>query len=169
MPRIFKNAGKELRELFPVWLFFFLAFSLLRLTQSIILREAGFDFTAPSLVLVGSLIIAKVFLILDWFRFVERFKDRPLVFDVLWKTAIYFVGSFVFYCVEQLIEVAIKEHDLSLAWSRLEASFGTPRMWVLQLWLLVLLFAYTAARETILAMGKTQFMKLWFTRESPGV
>lgn len=164
MPRLFKNAGKELKELLPVWLFFFVAFSLLRLTQSVILREAGFNSSTPSLVLVGSLIVAKVFLVLDWFSFVERFKEKPLVFDVLWKTGIYFVGSFIFYCAEQLIETMIKDHDAGLAWRKLEMSLATPRMWVILVWLLVLLFVYTAARETILAIGKTHMMKLWFSR-----
>jgi hypothetical protein len=102
MSKSSKPWGHELKQLFPIWLFFFLAFSLLRLTQSVILEEMGINLTTPSLVLMGSLIVAKAFLVLDWFSFVERYQGKPLI------------------------------------------------------------FAFTATRETIRALGKSQFNALWF-------
>jgi hypothetical protein len=161
-----KRVGHEVRELFPIWLFFFLAFSLLRLTQSVILRGFGFHLTTPSLVLVGSLIVAKAFLILDWFGFVERFNGKPLIFGVLWKTCLYYCGAFIVYCLEQIIEFTIKHHDPILAWQRFSSAAGTARFWLIQLWLLLLLFAFTAARETIRALGESRFMTLWFGRKA---
>jgi hypothetical protein len=157
-----KPLGHELRQLFPVWLFFFLAFSLLRLTQSVILEEMGINVTTPSLVLVGSLIVAKAFLVLDWFSFVERYRGKPLLFDVLWKTGIYLVGAVVMYVLEQFVESLIKHHDSAVAWGRLSDAVVNPRFCVLFLWLGLLIFAFTAARETIRALGKERFKSLWF-------
>jgi hypothetical protein len=162
----FKKVGHEFKELFPIWCFFFLAFSLLRLTQSVILSEFGFHVTTPSLVLLGSLIVAKAFLILDWFSFVERFNGRPLVFGVLWKTFIYYCGAFLIYCLEQFVEFTIRHHSPALAWDRISTAAGTPRFWLVQLWLLLLLFVFTAARETIRALGESRFMALWFGRNA---
>jgi hypothetical protein len=157
-----KPFGHELKRLFPIWLFFFLAFGLLRLTQSVVLRGLGVNFTTPSLVLVCSLIVAKAYLILDWFRFVARYNDRPLIVSVIWKSGIYYLGTFVVYVLEQLIEFTLKHHNPSLVWERLSRALVTPRFWIIQLWLVLLMFAFTATRETIRALGKSQFMMLWF-------
>jgi hypothetical protein len=162
MPRHFKRIGHELRQLLPVWLFFFLAFSLLRLTQSVTLSQFGFHSTTPSLVLLGSLIVAKSFLLLDLFSFVERFNGRPLLYSVVWKTGIYYVGAFVIFCLEQLIELGIKHHSFAFAQTQLSDALSKPRFWVVQLWLVLLLFAYSAARETMRAIGRDHFMSLWF-------
>ncbi len=167
MSRLFKSAAREVRELFPVWLYFFLAFSLLRLTQSLVLRQYGIQITTPSLVLVGSLIVAKAFLILDLFGFVEKFNGKPLIFGVIWKTGIYYIGAFGIYFIEQLVEFAIKHHEFAAAWTHVTAALGTPRYWVLQIWLALLLLAYTAMRETIRALGKQRILALWFGAPSP--
>lgn len=157
-----KPWGHELKQLFPIWLFFFLAFSLLRLTQSVILHELGINFTTPSLVLMGSLVVAKAFLVLDWFRFVGRYNGKPLIAGVMWRTWIYYLGAFLMYCLEQLLESALKHHDPALAWDKLSMALMTPRFWIIQLWLVLLIFAFTATRETVRALGRSQFMVLWF-------
>jgi hypothetical protein len=162
MRRTKKPWGHELKALFPIWAFFFLAFGLLRLTQSVVLRGFGVNVTTPSLVLVGSLIVAKAYLVLDWFRFVARYNDKPLITSVMWKTGIYYVGTFVVYFLEQVIEFTFKHHDPALAWERLSRALVTPRFWIIQLWLVLLIFAFTATRETIRVLGKKQFMMLWF-------
>lgn len=165
MSRLFKSAGREIKELLPVWLFFFLAFSLLRVTQTVTVQQYGLHFTTPSLVLLGSLIVAKAFLLIDMFSFVERFRGRPLIYDVLWKTSIYFVGSFIIYFLEQLVELGIKHRSLSFGWNQVTTAVSSFRFGIIMIWLFLLLFAYTAIRETAQAFGKQRFMNLWFGRQ----
>jgi hypothetical protein len=162
MLSLFNKIRHEFRALFPVWLFFFLAFSLLRLTQSVIIRQYGFHSSTPSLVLLGSLIVAKTFFFLERFRFVEIFKEKPLIYDVVWKTVIYFVGAFAIYVLEQLLELTIRHHNMTHAWALISTAIATPRFWIIQLWLLMLLFVFTAARETIDAVGRKRLIALWF-------
>lgn len=167
MHRLVRSVARELRELAPIWLFFFLAFSLLRLTQTLIIRQYGIHATTPSLVLVGSLIVAKTFMIVELFSFVGRYHEKPLIYDVVWKTGIYYLAALVIYFVEQLIELTIRHHSAAFAWTDVTSAAATPHFWVGQLWFLLLLFAFTAGRETSRAIGKGRVAALWFGGREP--
>jgi hypothetical protein len=162
MNRILKVIKDEGISLFPVWLFFFLAFSLLRLTENIRLREQGIHLSTPSLVLVGSLIVAKAFLILNVFRFMNRYEGRPLIYSVLWKTVIYWVGSLVVFYLEQVLEVVLKTHDLAKARELVFTKMDVPQFWISATWLALLLFAFCGTQELARTIGMQRFKQMWF-------
>src|SRR5262249_51464154 len=143
-------------------IYFFLAFSLIRLTQLLVLREYGIQSETPSLVLLGSLIIAKVFMIMDHLSFVERYRGRPLVYGVLWKTALYFICTFVVSYLERMIEFLRHKHNFAEANQVLIETFQTPRFWMTEIWLLILIFFFCASRDTIRAVGNQRLRELWF-------
>ena len=87
-----KHELGELGELIPVIVFFFLTFQLLALTTALMLKQYGIsvsDFLTATLM---ALVVAKVVLIADHFPLVNRFPDKPLSYNVVWKTVIYFAG-----------------------------------------------------------------------------
>jgi len=162
MNRILKVIKDEAISLFPVWLFFFLAFSLLRLTESVALSEHGFHISTPSLVLVGSLIVAKAFLIMNVFRFMNRYEGRPLIYSVLWKTVVYWVGALIVFYAEQVLEVLLKLHDLTKAREIVFSKMAVPQFWISSTWLALLLFAFCGTREVARTIGKERFKQMWF-------
>jgi len=162
MGRALKLIRKEARDLFPVWLFFFLTFSLLRLTQSVALSEQGLKLSTPSLVLVGSLIVAKAFLVMDLFKFMNRYDERPIIYTVLWKSGIYWIGTVAIFFVEQFIEMFIKHHDLIQAQKELLFRAKSPWFILSSIWLALLIFAFCATREISRVLGKKRFVQIWF-------
>lgn len=162
MRRFFSWLRHELRDLFPVWLFFFGAFSLLRLTRSVLLAEHGIQAAQVTSVLVGSLIVAKVFAIADHLRAIERYSERPLVYSVIWKTGIYFVGCLAFQYLDGMIRFLRAGEPLGIAASRSLHEMATPRFWLIQLWLIILLVVYASAREVTRALGRERVMELFF-------
>src|SRR5215510_16362375 len=80
----------------PTFVFFFVTFSLLRLTQSVILKEAGVSVVPPSKVLVGSLLVAKALLTVDKMNIFRRLERRPVLSVALGKTMVYFIAAFIF-------------------------------------------------------------------------
>ena len=158
--RFWERMKTEAVHLLPGFLFFFLAFSLLRLTQSVILKEAGVNAAPPSKVLVGALIVAKALLTVDKFRLFTRLERRPVISVVVVKTAVYFVAALVFQYGDGLYE--FRHREFSEATRLVAARFSTPRFWVLQTWLLVLLLAFGSAREVARKVGRKRFRKLFF-------
>lgn len=168
MSTIRERIRNELRELIPVTLFFFVAFQLLALTKALILNQYGIRADVFVNATIGALIVAKVVLIADHFRIVNRYPDKPLIYNVAWKSAIYLVASIAVRYVEHLVHYWRESPDLGEANRRLFSEVSWPHFWAVQLWLALLLLLYTAFRELIRALGRERIMRIFFYEaESP--
>jgi hypothetical protein len=152
----------ELQELIPVTVFFFVAFQLLALTQTLMLEQYGIRVSVFLAATVGALVVAKVVIIADHFPLVNRFPEKPLIYNVLWKTAIYFVASLAVRYAEHLIHFWRKTGEVAAANRRLIDETIWPHFWAVQLWLLILLLVYCALRELVRALGREQIIKMFF-------
>ena len=52
---------------------------------------------------VGALLIAKVVLIADKLPIINRFPEKPLIYNVVWKTVIYIGASLLLHYLEHLV------------------------------------------------------------------
>lgn len=152
----------ELRQLIPVILFFFVAFQLLALTEALMLEQFGIRVSVFLTATVAALVVAKVVLIADHLPLINRFPEKPLVYNVVWKTGIYFVASLVVRYLEHLIDSWRHAGDFVEANQRLLDEVVWPHFWCVQLWLLVLLLLYCAFRELVRALGRDQITRLFF-------
>jgi hypothetical protein len=146
--------------------FFLFAFELLALTQALMLRQYGISSAVFVAAAVGALIVAKVVLLTDHFPFVNRFPDKPLMYNIVWKTVIYFFASLAVRYAEQLIHFWRHTRDFATANRRLFDEVVWPHFWAVQLWLLVLLFSYCAFRELVRALGRDRILRMLF-RDPP--
>ena len=158
----------ELSELIPVTVFFFVSFQLLALTQALMLEEYGIHATTFVAATIAALVVAKVVVITDHFPFVNRFPDRPLMYNVVWKTAIYLLASLVVRYAEHVIHFWRQTRDFAAANRRLFDEVVWPHFWGVQLWLLILLFLYCAMRELIRALGRERIVQMFFTSPAKG-
>ena len=99
MSRIWNWAREEFWQVLPVWAFFFVAFGLVALTRMSIFGEYHITPQEQPEYLVGSLIMAKVVLLIDSFFKIRRDPGRPLIYGTLGNTGLYFVAPW--YHVEQ--------------------------------------------------------------------
>jgi hypothetical protein len=160
--RLWKRLSWEARSLVPIWIFFLFSFSLLRLTQNVILRDAGIDVVPPSKVFVGSLIVAKAVLTVDRLRLFTRFEHGPIIVSVLLKTLSYLLVALVFQYSQGIYE--LRHRVLSDSAREVALRFTTARFWLIQTWLLVLILAFASARELARRIGRRRFRKLFFGR-----
>lgn len=152
----------EIREFLPVALFFLVAFQLLALTQSLMLKEEGIRVSSYVAAALGALIVAKVILIADYFSFVNRFPHKPLIYNVLWKTGVYFVASVLVRYGEHLIHFWRQSGSFAAANRSILAEVNWWHLLVVQLWLLVLLFLYCLANELVRRLGARRVFELYF-------
>jgi hypothetical protein len=152
----------EFREVLPPAIFFLLGFHMLTLTRSLMLREYGIHPATAAGATVGALLVAKVMLVADSFAVVNRFPERPLIYNVAWKTAIYALASLFAHYLEHLVPLWWRVGDLGTANHRLLTEIVWPQFWAVQLWLVVLLFMYCATRELIRAIGPSEVRRMFF-------
>ena len=152
----------ELRELIPVTLFFLTAFLMLALTQTLLLAEHGIRGTTFAAAAIGALVVAKVVVIADHFSWVDRFPRRPLVYNVIWKTAIYFVASFGVRYAEHFVRLWGSSDGFADANHKLFDEIVWPHFWCVQMWLLALLLVYCTLRELIRAIGRDRLIAMFF-------
>ena len=153
---------REIREILPPTIFFFAAFSLLLLTQTLILKEHGIGVWDWGGALVGALIVGKVVLVVDHFRFVNRYPDRPLVWNTLWKTLIYNVAASAVHYLEKLLPLMFDGDGFAAANRALFGATDWEHVVLVHMWLAVLLLAYCSARELIRHLGAKNVVRMFF-------
>jgi len=164
MSRILNWAYKEFRELLPVWIFFFVSFSLLAFTRMTAFEEFHVKPSEPPEYLVGSLIMAKVVLIVDALK-KRSWRGRPLIYSTLWDTGLYFVAAMFLYHLERVINLMRHQH-LRFAKANREVflMLEKPTFWSIIVVILALTFAFCMVRELIRAIGEERFMEMFFGR-----
>ncbi|WP_077731356.1 hypothetical protein [Methylocaldum sp. 14B] len=160
--KILETIKHEFFSILPPTLFFFVTFCLLILTKQLVLREYHIPSTGFANAAIGALIVGKVVLVADHFRFVNRFPDKPLIYNVTWKVSIYFLATLLVRYLEHLAPFLSKFGQIAEANRHLVEEIVWPHFWLVQMWLLVLLFVYCALRELVRAIGEREFTALFF-------
>ena len=138
MNKIFQRLKEKFLGIIPAAVFFFVAFQLLAITRSLILQQYGIQVSTFVAATIGALIVARVVMIVDLLPFVNRFPDKPLAYNIVWKTIIYLLAAFLVRYVEHLIHFGYKYGDIAVAHSRLLDEVVWPHFLIVQIWLFVL-------------------------------
>jgi hypothetical protein len=156
---------EEFQKILPVWAFFFVAFGLVALTRMATLGEYHITPEEQPEFLVGSLIMAKVVLLIDSFFKTRREPGRPLIYGTLWNTGLYFVAAMVLHHVEQIITLMRHKH-VGFVEANREAllALEKPTFLTIMLGVLALTFTFCMLRELVEAIGRERFMEMFFGR-----
>lgn len=158
--------GHKVRHFIQDWIppavFFFIAFQLLAFTQSLMLRQYGIDVKTFLQATIGALVVSKVVALADLFPFINRFPGRPLMYNIAWKTGIYFVAAFIVRYLEAFLDFYRKQHGILEANRHLLNELIWTRFWAIQLWLMVLLLIYCAGDALVSALGRSRTLELFF-------
>ena len=153
---------EEIEKILPPAIFFFVTLHIVALVRALMLKGTGIPVTSSLAVTVGALTLGKAVLIADAFPFVNRYPDKPLAYNVAWKTAIYLlVASFVHY-LENLYDFWKQTGGLVAANEKLLATIVWPHYWAIEILLLVIIFMYCTMRELIRAIGRDKVREMFF-------
>jgi hypothetical protein len=149
-------------QILPPTIFFLISFGLLFATKQLILREFGMSFTGVGIAVAGAILVGKIVLMIDKFPFVDKFPNKPLIYNTCWKSGIYFLASIVIRCIRQIAPLLLKHESLSDATAHFVDTTVWPEFWLIQMWLAVLFFAFCAGREFVRVMGGSKIVELFF-------
>lgn len=161
MSKIVNTLKHEFKQVIPPTIFFFIAFSLIIATKRLIMREYGIPMTGFGMALIGGLLVGKVVLIADKLPFMNQFPGKPLLYNVVWKAAIYFLATLLVRYVEHLSHFFMEFKNLEEANRRLFEEIVWPHFWLIQMWLAILFFVYCAMRELVRAIGRDKVVRMF--------
>jgi hypothetical protein len=162
MSKLTDTIKKEFYELIPPTLFFFVALHIVALIRALMAKGSGIPLTSTVSIAIAALILGKSVLLADLLPAINRFPERPLIYNVAWKTLIYLVVAGIIHYVERLIDFVREADGLIAGNEKLLAEMVWPRFWAIQLLLFVLILMYCVISELVRAIGKKQFMQMFF-------
>jgi hypothetical protein len=162
MTNILQRIKHEFLHVLPPTIFFLFAFNIVAITTILLLKERGVDVPPVLMATFLALVVGKVILIADHLPFINKFPDKPLIYNIAWKTFIYMVVVFIVRYFEHFIP-AFREHGgIVEAHQQLLREFAWRRFVAIQLWLFVLFVFYSVLVELVRALGKERVVKMFF-------
>jgi hypothetical protein len=162
MSNIVPRLKREILGAIPTVVYFFVVFQLLALTRALILKGYGIQVSTFLKATIAALIVGKVVLLADLLPMINRFPNRPLIYNIVWKTFIYMVAALLVRFVEHLIPLILEYKNLTVANSHLLDEVVWPHFWFVQIWLLICFFMYSTIRELVRILGREQVRSMFF-------
>jgi hypothetical protein len=139
---------RELREMLPPTIFFFIGFNLIALTTNLILADYGVAFSTFMLNTAAALVVGKAVLVANAMRSIRRYDRAPLIRPILFKSVFYWAIVFVARLLEHWIRFwLVEHHPLGTFVPHMVATFDWRRFAAIQIWIFVLFLVYVTATE----------------------
>ena len=160
--RAIAKVKEDVLNLLPPTIFFFIALHLIALVRSLMTAGTGLPSSSTVQIFVASLIIGKAVLIADMLPVINRFPEKPLVYNIGWKTAIYFFIASAIHYLERLYDAAKEAGGIAAGNQKLLSEIVWPHFWGIQIVVLVVLLNYCVIRELGRAMGEEHVFRMFF-------
>ena len=153
---------KEFFELLPPTIFFFVALHIVAFVRVLMLKGTGLKPLSTMSIAVAALILGKAVLIADLLPMVNRFPNKPLIYNVAWKTLIYLLMATLIHYLERLVDFWRQAGGFVAGNRKLLAEIVWPHFWAIQLILFVLISMYCTMHELVRVIGRDKVMRIFF-------
>jgi hypothetical protein len=153
---------EEFFKILPPTIYFFVALHLVMFIRVLMLEGTGVAPSSSVSIAVAALILGKAVLIADMLPLINRFPNKPLIYNVAWKTLIYWLISAVIHYLERLIDFWRQAGGLVAGNQKLLAEIIWPHFWAIQILLFVLIAMYCMMHELVRVMGREKVMRIFF-------
>src|SRR5882672_2385413 len=162
MSKLFTKLKEEIKALLPPTIYFFVALHLVAFIRVLMLKGTGLAPSSSVSIAVASLILGKAVLIADMLPMINRFPNKPLIYNVAWKTVIYLLISAVIHYLERLIDFWRQAGSFVAGNQKLLAEIVWPHFWAIQIILFVLIAMYCTVHELVRVIGREKVMRIFF-------
>jgi hypothetical protein len=161
MQKILKTIKRELVEVLPPTFFFFMAFTVVTFSKKLMLEQYGLKFSGFVNAVVGAFIVAKALLVADQIKFINKYPNKPLIYNIVWKTFIYLLVTLLIQYIEEIIPLWWKYHSVQLAIERSWDDIIWRHFWATHMVFVFLLSLYVAFRELARTIGEKEFLHIF--------
>src|SRR6266496_4140521 len=157
MTKLSTKLKEEFFALLPPTIFFFVALHIVAFVRVLMLKGTGVSPLTSISVAVAALILGKAVLIADMLPMINRFPNKPLIYNVAWKTLIYLL-------VATLIHYGAPCRFLAASWRpcgrqrKIAGGNRVAHFWAIRIILLVLIVMYCTMHELVRVIGKEKVL-----------
>ena len=162
MSKASEKIKEEFYALLPPTLFFFITLHLIALIRVLMLKGTGIALSTSVSVTIAALVLGKTVLIADMLPFINRYPDKPLAYNVAWKTTLYVLVSIVIHYLERLIDFWKEAGGFIAANEKLWAEIIWPHFLAIQILLVMLILVYCTMRELVRLLGREKMRQIFF-------
>lgn len=162
MSKVSSKLKEEFLAILPPTIFFFVALHIVAFIRVLMLRGTGISPLGSISIAVAALVLGKAVLLADMLPLINRFPEKPLIYNIAWKTLIYLVVSALIHYLERLIEFSRQAGSFVAGNKKLLSEMVWPHFWAIQLILLVLILMYCAIHELTRIIGKDKLVRIFF-------
>jgi len=164
MRNLAAKVGEEIRAILPPTIFFFVALNVVALIRVLMLKGTGIPVSTPLQVTVAALILGKAVLIADMVPLINRYPDKPLAYNVVWKTLIYAVVATILHYLERLVDFSRQAGGIVAGSEKMLAEIVWPHFFAIQIILVVLILMYNTMHELVRVIGRDKVLEMFFGR-----
>ena len=160
-----EKVGEEIRAVLPPTIYFFVMLHVVALIRSLMFRGTGITLTTPWQIAVASLILGKAVLLADLLPIVNRYPEKPLAYNVVWKSVIYLLVATLIHYLERLIDFAREAGGLVAGNEKLLAETVWSHFLGVEILIAVLVVAYVTMHELTRVLGRDRMQEIFFGRK----
>jgi len=162
MHKLLEKLKEEFFAILPPTIFFFVVLHLLTFIRLLMARGSHFQPLSTMSIAIASLILGKAVLIADMLPPINRYPNKPLAYNIVWKTMIYLLMASVIHYVERLIDFSRQAGGVAAGNEKLLAEIVWPHYFAVEIVLFILILVYCTARELGRVIGKEKLLRLFF-------
>jgi hypothetical protein len=164
MSRVSAKLAEEFRAVLPPTIFFFIMLNIVAVVRRLMLEGTGIAVSTPLQATVAALILGKAVLIADHLPMINRYPDKPLIYNVAWKTVIYVLVATLIHYLERLLEFWRQADGLAAANRKLFAETVWPHFFAIEILLVLLILMYNMMHELVRVIGRDKALEMFFGR-----
>src|SRR6266481_7181055 len=162
MTKLLTKLKEEFFALLPPTIYFFVALHIVAFIRVLMLEGTGLSPSSSISIAVAALILGKAVLIADMLPLINRFPNKPLIYNIAWKTAIYLLISAVLHYLERLIDFWRETGGFVAGNQKLLSEIIWPHFWAIQIFFFILIAMYCTMHELVRVIGKEKAMRIFF-------
>ena len=162
MHKLLEKLKEEFFAILPPTIFFFVALHLVTFIRVLVAKGTHFQPLSTMSIAIASLILGKAVLIADMLPPINRYPNKPLAYNILWKTMIYLLMASIIHYVERLIDFSRQAGGIIAGNEKLLAEIVWPHYLAVEIVLFILILAYCTMRELARVIGKEKMLRLFF-------
>ena len=162
MSKLSTKLKEEFFALLPPTIFFFVALHIVAFVRVLMLEGTKISPLSSMSVGVAALILGKAVLIADMLPMINRFPNKPLIYNVAWKSLIYLLVATLVHYLEHLIDFWRQAGGLVVGNEKLLAEIVWPHFWAIEIIVFVLIVMYCTMHELVRVIGREKVLRIFF-------